>query len=281
MAARYTTLAGLGCLVFAAGLARGQSATAEPTAAIGIEVEIVEIPKTTLSIALVPVEISEGTTLLVAQREISWDLYDTFVFSLDQDDPYNPDDGAIVTRPTKPYINMDRGWGHTNYPAMGMSHLAASEFCIWLSHTTGRSFRLPTEAEWEAIASQSGTTPEHVDARAWHAGNSDEVTHERATKEPDDLGLYDLLGNVAEWCWTEQGKPIARGGSYLDEADTLSPQSRLTPDRSWNATDPQIPKSKWWLADCTWVGIRPMLVVEAEPSANDDAEKDGTEPVLR
>lgn len=285
MPARYTALAGLGCLLLATGLARGQCCAAEPTVEpepevrAEVRVEVVEIPRTTLSIALVPVEIGEGKTLLVAQREISWPLYDTFVFSLEQDDPYNPDDGAIVTRPTKPYINMDQGWGHSDFPAMGMSQLAATEFCIWLSHTTGQRFRLPTEAEWEAIALQSGTTPENIDARSWHAGNAGEVTRKRATKEADDLGLYDLLGNVGEWCFTEQGKPIVRGGSYLDEAETLSPKSRLKPDRSWNATDPQIPKSKWWLADCTWVGFRPVIEVAAEPAEEDGDTEDA--PALR
>lgn len=254
MPPRYAALAAIGGVVLAAGLAPAQTAEAAPM----IEPDIVEIPKTTLTVELVPVEIGEGKTLLVCQREISWDLYDTFIYGLDQEDAANPDDSAVVTRPTKPYINMDRGWGHTNYPAMGMSHLAASEFCIWLSHKTGKAFRLPTEEEWEAIAMQTGTTPDNIEARSWNAGNSGEVTHESATREPDDLGLYDMLGNVGEWCFAADGKPIVRGGSYLDDADILTTKTSQKPHRSWNATDPQIPKSKWWLADCTWVGIRPV-----------------------
>lgn len=225
---------------------------------------LVEIPKTTLSIELVPVTMPDGSTLLITRREIEWPLYDTYVQGLDQESPATPDDEGIVTRPTKAYINMDRGWGHTDYPAMGMSHLAAQEFCTWLGHKTGRTFRLPTEAEWEAIAEQTGSTPENVDARAWHLKNTSDTTEPRATREPDDLGLYDLLGNVGEWCTTEDGKPIARGGSYMDEPYLLSPKARQKPHRSWNATDPQIPKSIWWLADCTWVGIRPICVPDEE-----------------
>lgn len=229
--------------------------------------QTIDLQGTTLSIELVPVEMPDGTTLLVGQREISWDHYDTFIYGLDQPDPASPDDADVVTRPTKPYINMDRGWGHTDFPAMGMSHLAAQEFCNWLSHKTGRAFRLPTEEEWQAIAEQSGTTADLVDVRCWHAGNTDEMTKASATKEPDDLGLYDLLGNVGEWCTTADGKPIVRGGSYLDDPVLLNAQARQRPHRSWNATDPQIPKSKWWLADCTWVGIR--VVCETEEPATE------------
>ncbi len=245
-------------------------------------VVVIDIPKTTLSIELVPVELPDGTALLVTRREIAWPLYDTYVHGLDRENPATPDDagvgggvGGIVTRPTKPYINMDRGWGHTNYPAMGMSHRAAEEFCIWLGHKTGRTFRLPTEAEWEAIAEQSGTTPANLDARAWHLGNSDDTTNPRATKAPDDLGLYDLLGNVGEWCSTDdptvRSGAVARGGSYMDEPELLTPQARQRPHRSWNSTDPQIPKSIWWLADCTWVGIRPVCVPD-DPAFSPDAE---------
>lgn len=247
----------------AVATAPGAATTPEGKPGAAPAAVVVEIPKTTLEIDLVPVDLGDGKTLLVAQREISWDHYDTFIYGLDQADPANPDDADVVTRPTKPYINMDRGWGHTNFPAMGMSHLAATEFCKWLSNKTGRTFRLPTEDEWQKIAEQSGTTPDNVEARCWHAFNTDDTTMESATKEPDDLRLYDLLGNVAEWCDDAEGKPIVRGGSYMDGPEMLNPTARQKPHRSWNATDPQIPKSKWWLADCTWVGIR----VVCEPQA--------------
>lgn len=236
------------------------------------EVVKVEIPGTTLDIELAPVRLADGTELLVVRREIEWPLYDTYVHGLDQENPASPDDRGVVTRPTKPYINMDRGWGHANYPAMGMSHLSAVEFCNWLSHKTGRTFRLPTEAEWEAIARQSGTTPENMDERAWHSDNTDDVTKPRATKAADDLGLFDLMGNVGEWCTTEDGKAIVRGGSYMDPPELLGPEARQKPHRSWNATDPQIPKSEWWLADCTWVGIRPVVVPEGAAGAEPEAE---------
>lgn len=239
--------------------------------------QVVEIPRTTLSLELVPVSITvEGKQeiLLVARREISWDVYDTYLYGLDQEDPDYPDDVDIVTRPTMPYINMDRGWGHTNFAAIGMSHKAAKELCIWLSHKTGRTFRLMTQAEFQAVASQSGTNASNIDARAWHAGNADDQPHARASKEPDDLGLYDLFGNVGEWCDDARGKPIVCGGSYYDDPELLTPDTTEKPSRDWNASDPQIPKSVWWLADCTWVGIR--VVAEPDPhEQTHETEKHG------
>ncbi len=270
---------GLGCILLTliSSIALAQPTTPETSteanqATLPPGTQVVEIPRTTLSLELVPVTIRvNGTeeTLLVARREISWDVYDTYLYGLDQEDPDYPDDVDIVTRPTMPYINMDRGWGHTNFAAIGMSHKAAKELCTWLSHKTGRTFRLMTQAEFQAVASQSGTNASNIDARAWHAGNADDQPHARASKEPDDLGLYDLFGNVGEWCDDAKGKPIVCGGSYYDDPELLTPDTTEKPSRDWNASDPQIPKSVWWLADCTWVGIR----VVAEPEHTEPAKE--------
>jgi len=86
-------------------------------------------------------------------------------------------------------------------------------------------FRLPTEAEWE-YACKAGTTGiryGELDSIAWYKGNSEKATHGVGIKEPNAWGLYDMLGNVWEWCSdiydeTVYGSyRIIRGGGWSDE----------------------------------------------------------------
>ena len=87
-------------------------------------------------------------------------------------------------------------------------------------------FRLPTEAEWE-YACKAGTTGVRygaLDSIAWYKENSEESTHDVGTKAPNPWGLYDMLGNVWEWCSDIYDTSvygsyrIFRGGGWCDEA---------------------------------------------------------------
>jgi hypothetical protein len=218
----------------------------------------------------------------ISKTEIPWELYDLFVYpELDSrlrgndaerivgDESGHPREGGdpidAIARPSKPYIPPDRGFGHAGYPAISMTHHAAIEFCKWLSARTGKTYRLPTLAEWRWAA---GGRPHEVsrDDHVWHEGNSDWKTHPIASKEAV-LGLHDALGNAAEWIADDQdgdGLHEIVGGHYLTPADeiTIGWIEEQTP--AWNASDPQIPKSKWWLPDAPFVGFRVVCEREVE-----------------
>lgn len=129
-------------------------------------------------------------------------------------------------------------------------------FISKLNELTGKNFRLPTEAEWEFAArggnhsrgfKYAGTTYD-IDAYAWYEGNSNAQTHNVGQKSPNELGLYDMSGNVYEWChdWrgdyqsspqtNPQGPPsgsrrVDRGGSWGNAARNcrVSERARLAP----------------------------------------------------
>jgi formylglycine-generating enzyme required for sulfatase activity len=163
-----------------------------------------------------------------------------------------------VARPSQPYANPDYGWGHSGFPAISIARPAAEAFCVWLSARTGRTYRLPTEAEWvlAATAAVDAPAPQRFDALAWHRGNSNTKTHAVGKRQADALGLFDLFGNAAEWVTTSDGTPVTRGGSFRDPVEKMGPGLRAVQDDSWQERDPQLPKSNWWLSDAPFVGFR-------------------------
>ncbi len=90
-----------------------------------------------------------------------------------------------------------------NLPVERVSWEEVKEFCARLSKATGKIYRLPTEAEWEYAAragSKSGSYPEPLKDYAWFDENSGGKTHPIGQKKPNPWGLYDIYGNVYEWC---------------------------------------------------------------------------------
>ena len=128
--------------------------------------------------------------------------------------------------------------GDLQRPVERVSWSACQEFITELNQLTGKQFRLPTEAEWEYAArggrlsigyKYSGSN--NISEIAWYSSNSSNITNPVATKAPNELGLYDMSGNVWEWCqdWYEvygsesQTNPtgpatgsarVSRGGSW-------------------------------------------------------------------
>jgi formylglycine-generating enzyme required for sulfatase activity len=109
----------------------------------------------------------------------------------------------------------------------GFSHAyhfqADGEGIEWDASADG--YRLPTEAEWEHACRAGTTGPRYgpLDEIAWYRGNSNERIREVGRKRPNPWGLYDMLGNVWEWCWDVYDAEVygsyrvLRGGGWFDE----------------------------------------------------------------
>ncbi|MCX4821393.1 formylglycine-generating enzyme family protein [Streptomyces sp. NBC_01142] len=86
-------------------------------------------------------------------------------------------------------------------------------------------YRLPTEAEWEHACRAGTTGPRYgpLDEIAWYRGNSRERIHDVGDRQPNAWGLYDMLGNVWDWCWDIYDAEVygayrvLRGGGWFDE----------------------------------------------------------------
>jgi sulfatase modifying factor 1 len=186
-----------------------------------------------------------------------------------------------ITGPTPVYGDMTMGYSK-KHPAIGMTWYNATIFCKWLSQKTGKTYRLPTEAEWE-FASRAGTTSvfgvcdsaDGLKDYAWYAENANVEPHAVGTKKPNAFGLYDMQGNVREWVQDfysptgyaelarenptgpKDGKVhVARGGFYDSPAKELRCAARGFEEDWWRMNDPQIPKSRWWLPQIDSVGFR-------------------------
>ncbi len=258
-----------------------------------------DIPSAAFKFAMMPVPGSaDGAIkpLYVAKTELTWEAFDVWAYRLDEKGEQTPSPqqsslpaGApdAATRPSKPYHPPDRGFGHEGYAAISLTFRSAETFCKWLSTTSGLKYRLPTEAEWEhaCLAGQSGDFgfeggEAELPRFAWLAANSDEKPHPAATKKANAWGLYDMHGNVQEWVTGRDGKPTTKGGSWRDPPEMLKASVSQAKDSTWNASDPNLPKSKWWLSDGNFVGFRVVCEVgeDGKPARADGAAKPAERP---
>jgi formylglycine-generating enzyme required for sulfatase activity len=249
----------LACFALSGGEAAAQSPAtqpaAQPAAAAGDAAIIEKLPGTLVEFALV--RLPGDPPVWMSSTEVTWDLYDVFAYSLDLSEQQRAEGVDAKSRPSKPYGAPDRGYGHQGYPAIGVAHHAAEEFCRWLSGKTGHRYRLPTEAEWDRACVGGVTSPPaSVRDVAWYDLNALGKTHPVGKKKPSALGLFDMLGNAAEWCRTADGGYVVRGGSFLDAQRDVTSAARAEYNESWQESDPQDPKSQWWLSDAPHVGFR-------------------------
>ncbi len=198
----------------------------------------------------------------VSRTEVTWDAFDIFAFRLDVPRAERSKVDAS-TRPSTPYGAPDHGFGHAGYPALSMTYHTAMRYAEWLTQKTGKKYALVTDRQWLRVARlafpntpATGMTPAELERVAWTAENAESKTHPVATRGADALGLFDLLGNAGEWVTAEDGTPVLRGGTWRQPSKVVRLWPRDVQEPSWNQTDPQIPKSRWWLSDGTFVGFR-------------------------
>ncbi len=234
----------------------------------------------------------------MAKTEATWEEYDPFAFSLDikrkkaegidlSKQPDTEKKADAVSRPTPPYADETFGYGRKGQPAICITHHSAMMYAQWLSEKTGKSYRLPSEAEWE-WACRAGTStpyffgdaPADLEEYAWYVENA-EKPMPVGKKKPNPWGLHDMHGNVAEWVLDHYIKDqyaklpegevvskttaipdaqeypyVVRGGSWDDDAEALRSAARRASNKEWSVQDPQRPQSIWWHTDATFVGFR-------------------------
>jgi len=201
-----------------------------------------------------PVHSVTVSGFFMGKNEVTFDEYDAFC----------ADTGK--SRPS------DQGWGRGSRPVINVSWNDATEYCNWLSRKEGLrptysgsgsniscdfaadGYRLPTEAEWEYAAkggSRSGgykyAGGNEAGNVGWYGSNSGGKTHPVGGKQANELGLYDMTGNVWEWCWDWYGSygtaartdprgpssgdaRVSRGGSWFNDAGYVRTAYRYSND---------------------------------------------------
>ena len=127
----------------------------------------------------------------------------------------------------------------SNLPVEKVSWKDCQRFITKLNAATGKRFRLPTEAEWEYAARGGNRSKGYkysggndIDAVAWYDDNSASGTHPVATKAANELGLYDMSGNVWEWCQDRYGR--YEKGAQTNPTGSTSGSYRVLRGGSWD-----------------------------------------------
>lgn len=183
----------------------------------------------------IPIRTVSISRFLLSATTVTFDEYDAFCKA------------AEFPKPS------DNGWGRGNRPVINVTWFDALAFCLWLSDRTGRTIRLPTEMEWEYAARQGGEnvrfgngeniarpTEINFDAREPYAEPYSNPGEYRGATLPVDrlspnrLGLYQMSGNIWEWCSTKYTP------SYGQETEVVEVWSLENRSRLFHGSEPVI-----------------------------------------
>lgn len=180
-----------------------------------------------------PVREVELSPFFMAEIEVTWDEYMAFYVQTATEGRSTDTEGLrtgmksetdAISGATPPYGQPDQGWGMGRRPAISYSFHAAQTYCKWLSQVTGKTYRMPTEAEWEYAARGGSQEPYFfpgdpkkfqrtgilskiagndtavINTYVIYKENSANKTQLPESVSPNPYGLKNMLGNVAEFC---------------------------------------------------------------------------------
>ena len=172
-----------------------------------------------------PVHTVTLNSFYISKYEITNSQFAKFLNSVSAE-PDGSRGGVMYIEMSDPDCQIEYKWGtfvsksgFENYPVREVTWYGAKDFCEWAGG------RLPTEAEWEFAARGGNLSNGYIyagsnnpDEVAWYLGNSGGDTHQVGLKLPNELGIYDMSGNVCEWCWDWYD------GSYYSVSPENNPQ---------------------------------------------------------
>lgn len=211
----------------------------------------------------------------MGKHEVTWAMFYDWAYGADIDANQYATLQAKNARPSPLYEDCNQlKLGLGDRPALSMSRTTAEAFAKWVSEQTGKTYRVPTDDEWMHALKLGGGMPETEEAlfaQAVFIDNAEmqfdppflELTDVVGSKEPNALGIHDMIGNAAEWVVDTAADRIVRGGHFLLDASEFTPAWKAVENQEvWNETYPQLPVSKFWYRDHYYQGIRLVADVQ-------------------